>query len=136
MQEYMMMVNLISSRKFVYRALRAYPRSNNPQILSSDYEVSFNDSIVTGYLPFVGKAYRNADLSGGAIEFSDVCHNFVFEKDDVKMVVRCSFVVESKDHDQLIISLRASGSSYATLSVNSNNREPISYRGDFAPLKK
>ena len=136
MQEYMTMVNLVSSRKFVYRATRAFPQSNNPQMLSSDYEVSLNDSIVSGYLPYVGNAYRNMDLSGSGFEFSDVCRNLVIESNNEKMVVSCSFVVESKDHDQLIISIESSGSNYAKLSINCNNKQPISYRGGLSPLKK
>ncbi|WP_207425422.1 DUF4251 domain-containing protein [Pedobacter sp. SYSU D00535] len=120
--------NLLKSKKFVFEARNVSPMRGGFVPLTSPYDVVVRDSSVRSFLPYFGRAFSAPmNPSEGPLQFTS-------EKFDYEMVEkkkgRHVITIEPKDVNQvrqMILSVTETG--YATLSVSSNNRDPISFNG-------
>jgi hypothetical protein len=150
------LARLVESRCFRVEATDAYPTGNSSVTISSRNgsttlggeghvslatnrgELFFRDSVVSGHLPFFGRAYSLPYGEGGGFKLEDARLNKV----KVKTVQRrkrryveftCSVYASG---DALTLSIEAYENGHCTIQVNSNNRAAISYGGTISPLEK
>jgi hypothetical protein len=148
------LARLVESRHFRVEATDAYPTGTSSVTIASRHgtttlggeghvslianrgELFFRDTVVTGHLPFFGRAYSLPYGEGGGFELDKAKINKV----KVKTVQRrkrqhvefsCTTNISG---DQLSIFIEAHENGTCTININSNNRASISYGGTIAPL--
>ena len=129
---------LIESKEFQIEINRVFPASGrNVSRFNPRGEMSINDTIAKGNLPFFGRAYNLPYGEGGGIEFDNKIKDEkikIIEKKRKKSIVY-TFSVAGKN-DQYRFTIEAMGGNSCSISLNSNNRAQISYAGTISPLEK
>ena len=119
---------MIETKNYVFKAQMALPMGGRSRYLTSPYDMKVSDDLITAYLPYFGRAYRApADLKGGGIDFES--RDFEYKVKDRKKG-GWDVVIEPNDTEdvrQLSLTVSASGS--ASLRVNSDRRQSISFTG-------
>ncbi|MFA9392348.1 MAG: DUF4251 domain-containing protein [Prolixibacteraceae bacterium] len=119
--------SLVQSRNYTVEAQSAQPMGWQQIQLTSLYELKVRGDSVEVYLPYFGRAYAvdYASTEGGIKIKSDI-KNYQLEKkrkrSEITFETQTSF-----DHYQFRISISISG--FATIYVNSNNRQAINFNG-------
>ena len=120
--------NLVESQNFVFKAQTAQPMSGRTRQLTSEYDLKVLKDSIIAYLPYFGRAYSAPiNPSDGGIQFTSSV--FEYKKTDRK---KGGWDIQIKPKDgkdvwQLNLTILKNGS--ATLLVNSNNRQSISFSG-------
>lgn len=124
---------LIDSKKFDFEAQKANPLGGRLIILDyNTYFLKFDTIKTTCDLPFFGRAFNVAYGGDGGIKFEGIPENIKVEKNKKSYTVKAS-VKGTNDFYNLVFSIFFDGG--ATLSINSNNRESISYNGEIKAPK-
>jgi hypothetical protein len=148
------LVQLVKSKVFHVEATDAYPLGNSSVTITSRHgsttlggeghvslatnrgELFIRDSVVTGHLPFFGRAYSLPYGEGGGFKME----NARIVKESVKVVqkrkkqhVEFAFSVATGG-DVLSIFIEAHANGACSIRVNSNNRASISYGGILSPI--
>jgi hypothetical protein len=144
-------IKIVGEQHFIFNATSAMPMSNADvnQILSkmgggagggtiqltgSQYQLKVTKDSVEAYLPYYGRAYTatmNPDDSG--IKFKSKNFNY---KSDKKKKGNWVITINPKDvKDSPNMNLTISDNGYATLNVNTNSRQPISFYGYLSEVK-
>ncbi|TKC07723.1 DUF4251 domain-containing protein [Pedobacter frigoris] len=98
------------------------------QLSGSSYDLKISKDSVEAYLPYFGRAYTaNLNPNDSGIKFKS--KNFTYKSEQKK---KGNWVItikpkDTKDAQELMLTIGTNG--YAFLSVNSNNRQSISYMG-------
>lgn len=123
----------LNSKTFEFIANTMYPTSGTPKnLVGSDYSVSFSPEMIISNLPFYGRAYRGMTMGRDkGMRFKGKPENFNIEK---KKEYQVNTVV--KDGDTYEMTLLVSDSGYASLTISSNNRGTISYRGEVVNISE
>ncbi|WP_316633458.1 DUF4251 domain-containing protein [uncultured Flavobacterium sp.] len=126
---------LLDSKIFVFEAQKVTPQGG--RLINLDYNtyfLKFNPEKTTCDLPFFGRGYNVPYGGDGGIKFEGIPEDVKIEKN--KKNYRVKATVKGKDDVyDLMFSVFFDGG--ASLSVNSNNRGPISYDGEIrAPKTK
>lgn len=126
--------NFIQSKEFVFKAQTVLPMTGMARQLTSDYEVRFLGDSIVSYLPYFGRAYSAGYGEGGGIDFTSTKFEYKVNQRrkggwDVSIKPK-----DAKDIQSLNFNISSDG--YATLQVNSNNRQPISFNGYIVERKK
>lgn len=120
--------NLVQSKHFVFVAQSALPQSGRLINLTSTYNLKIKGDTLISDLPFFGRAYvAPINPEDGGIYFSstDYAYN---EKDRKKG--GWDILIEPKDaKDVRQMAMTVSENGYASLQVNSNNRQAMAYNG-------
>lgn len=118
---------LIAERDLRFIAQFAYPMGGSSIFLTSEYTLDIEENKVTSFLPFFGRAYfvEYGSREGG-IKFSEEATSIEWkkEKHDYSVIME---VKTQKDNYRLRLTITSSG--FATLDVNSNNRQNIRFSG-------
>lgn len=125
--------NLIESKNYVFKAQTVFPLGGRSRILTSDYDMRILGDSVVAYLPYFGRAYSAPiDPSEGGIHFTSTQYDYKvqFNKKGWNITI-----LPKDTRDARELSLNVTQSGYATLVVNSNNRQPISFNGYIAARK-
>lgn len=129
---------LIESKKFQIEINRVFPTSGKDvSRFNPRGEMSINDTIAKGHLPFFGRAYSLPYGENGGIEFDNKIKDEkikIIEKKRKKSILY-TFTVVGKN-DQYQFTIEAIGGNGCSISLNSNNRAQISYSGTISPLEK
>jgi hypothetical protein len=120
---------LLNSKNFVFEAQKATPQGGRLVHLDyNTYFLKFNETKTTCDLPFFGRAYNVAyGGSDSGMKFEGTPEKINIEKKKKSYYVTAT--VKGKD-DSFDLSLSVFYDGGATLSINSNNRAPISYDGE------
>jgi len=125
---------LIDSQRYVFEAQWVSPMRGPMRSLTSLYTVAVTKDTVAADLPFFGKAYvASINPSDNGISFTST--NFEYSASTIKN--GWSITIKPKDGgngNQLFFTIFNNGS--ATLQVNSNTREGISFSGYIRAVKK
>ena len=121
-------------KEFVFKAQSATPMSGMTRQLTTDYDVRFLGDSVISYLPYFGRAYSAGYGEGGGIDFTSTKFEYkVIERKKGGWAVS----IKPKDvRDVQTMNFSISENGYATLQVNSNNRQPISFYGYIVERKR
>lgn len=145
-------IKVINAQHYIFNATSAMPLANNDvnnilskmpggngsgmiQLSGSQYQLIVTKDSVEAYLPYYGRAYTatmNPDDSG--IKFKS--KNFKYKAEKKK---KGSWMIsinpkDTKDTQSMTLNVTENG--YATLNVNSNNRQPISFNGYLSEPKE
>ena len=148
------MVRLVESKNFYVNVDAAFPMGNGSITIDTKYgtkrlggegyvslannqgELFIMDTVVTGHMPFFGRAYNIPYGDGGGMEFE----NTKLEKEYVKVFqkkkkqyISYDFTVR-KDGDVFNFHVEIYANGNCTVNVNSNNRASISYSGEVSPI--
>lgn len=144
-------LKLINAQHYVFNASSAMPMSNMDvskvlsrmpggngsgtiQLTGAQYQLEVSKDSVEAYLPYYGRAYTasmNPDDSGIKFKSKD----FKYKADKKKK--GWMITIQPKDtKDVQSLTLNVSENGYATLNVNSNNRQPISFNGTISEAKE
>lgn len=126
---------LVVSKEFVFVAETVLSQGGRTRTLTTnDYTVEFHPDLIKGDLPFFGRAYGGVGYGGdGGIKFEGKPKEFTIEKTKKAHEIKAEVKGEN-DTYSLLLSVYFDGN--ANLSINSNNRSPISYRGVIEVLPK
>ncbi len=122
---------MVNNQNYVFKAQMALPLGWRNVQLNYDYNVVVSKDSIDSYLPYYGRAYvapyNSNDPTETGIQFKS--KNFEYKDNLAK---KSGWEVTIVPHDvketrSFILNISETG--YATLSVNSNNRQSISFNG-------
>jgi hypothetical protein len=119
--------SIVTSRNYTFTARSANPIAWQSIHLSSNYSLNIQNDSIKAHLPYYGRAYR-ADISSirGGIVIDTLFDDYHIKK--TKGNYKISFnATSTKDNYYFHLTITTSG--YASLTINSNNRQSITYNG-------
>lgn len=117
----------ILSENYKISVNTAYPRRGRNVQLTSPYSVEIRNDSVLSYLPFYGRAYTIPYGGGEGLIFSAPLKEYTMEMNK-KGTAKVKFTARSpEDRFTFSISIFSNGS--ASINVNMQNRESISFSG-------
>ncbi|WP_316812759.1 DUF4251 domain-containing protein [Pedobacter heparinus] len=144
-------LKIINAQHYVFNASSAMPMANMDvnkvlsrmpggsssgviQLTGSQYQLQVSKDSVEAYLPYYGRAYTatmNPDDSGIKFKSKDFKYKAEQKKKGWMITIQPK---DAKDVQSLTLNVSENG--YATLNVNSNNRQPISFNGTISEPKE
>lgn len=127
------MEELLNSKQFEFVGNMAYPQSGRSIDLTTNtnYFRVKNDSIHSE-MPYFGRAFAGVGYgSDSGLSFKGPMSNYIIKKNKKNFVVKTN-VKGSSDSYSIVLTVFSDGG--ATLSISSNNRNTISYRGELDKL--
>lgn len=145
-------IRIINNQNFVFNATSAMPMANYEvnkvlsrlpggggggmiQLTGSQYQLIVTKDSIEAYLPYYGRAYTatmNPDDSG--IKFKSKDFKYKADKKKKGAWIMTMNFKDTKDAQSMTLNVSENG--YATLNVNSNNRQPISFNGYLSEPKE
>ncbi len=127
---------IIEAQDYKFVAQRVFPMSGKPINLTSEYDLQVsNDTTVTAYLPYFGRAYTAPmDPTESGIKFKSKDFDYKIENDKKGGWIISITTKDTKQRVDMVLSVTTSGS--AMLSVNDETRQSISFNGYIDELKK
>lgn len=125
---------LVESKEFVFVAERVNPQSGRSMILTSEYSVEFRPDLINSFLPFIGRGFSGVGYGGDeGMKFEGKPTLFNVEKTKKGYQIKAE-VRGKSDFYSMTLSVYSDGNAYLT--INSNNRSPVSYDGEIQVFKK
>ncbi len=124
---------MMDSREFEFVAITAYPLGSSPiDLTANGNSVTFGPEMIISNMPFFGRGYSGVALSKDkGLKFQGKPENFNIEKNAKNYEI--SVLVKGKN-DTYTLSLRLAESGYGMLTITSNDRGAISYRGEIRKI--
>ncbi|MFB6317497.1 DUF4251 domain-containing protein [Saccharicrinis sp. FJH54] len=119
---------LVDSARFVFVPSQALPLGMRTQNLDGTFRAKIQNDSIYSYLPFYGRAYK-ADYNSLDGPFSFDLPIEKFSVDTLKKEYLLQFQVRNQD-DLVKYVFHIGKTGYTTLSINSTNRQSISYYGN------
>lgn len=119
----------VNHRHLMISVNQAIPMGHPSINLTSDYWVRLKNDSVWVYLPYYGRAYSVPYNGGGGFDFKGIRKNDQITQKKKQGYTWQFSVQTTEDNYQFDIWISLDG--YASVSVNSNNRQPISYYGEY-----
>ncbi|MBC7905109.1 MAG: DUF4251 domain-containing protein [Gemmatimonadaceae bacterium] len=119
---------MVNAKNFSFKPHTAMLLGGGVRQLTGGFELKVSKDKLIVYLPYFGRAYSAPlDPSRGALDFTS--KSFLYEATERKkggydVIIRPK---DGSDVQQMVLLISESGS--ASLQINSNNRQPISYNG-------
>ena len=126
---------LVAAKAWQFDATQMLPTKGRSRSLTSSYSVVLKDDTVDSYLPYFGTAY-SASYGGtdSPMIFEAPIEDYSV-KDGKKGAVIIKFKAKNKN-DLVEYTFNISTNGSTSLSVNSTNRQHISYYGDLVPIEE
>ncbi|WP_321373504.1 DUF4251 domain-containing protein [uncultured Draconibacterium sp.] len=126
---------IIEANAWQFDATRMLPSSGKSRNLTTAYSVVLKDNEVDSYLPYFGRAYAaEYGSSDSPMTFKSPVENLSVE-DGKKGGYIIKFSAKNKN-DRVDYTFNVSSTGSTSLSVNSTNRQHISYHGDLVPIEE
>ena len=84
-------------------------------------------------MPYFGRAYSGVAYGGGGLSFKGPIQKYSITKDEKKFTIKGE-VRDNSDNYSIILTVFFDRG--ASLTISSNNRDSINYRGEIEELKK
>lgn len=126
---------IIAAKAWQFDATIMLPSKGNSRSLTTSYNVVLKDGNVDSYLPYMGVAHS---ASYGGTD-SPMIFEAPIEKYSVEDGKKGGYIIKftAKNKNDIInYTFNVSSNGSTSLSVNSSNRQHISYRGDLVPRKE
>ena len=133
-EQFKEMVSLMEGGSYVFSVQSVQPTGARTIHTTSDYSLEAKDGIFKAYLPYFGRAYQASYGGNGGIEFEAQADQLEMSLNEKKRMIKIEFEVRTSE-EKYVIFLSVGSSGFGTLSINSNNRQPISYSGIVGPLE-
>lgn len=120
---------LLNSKNFEFIANKALPLGQPPKnLVGSNYSITFSPEMVISNMPFYGRAYSGMIMGRDkGMRFKGKPEDFIITS--AKNGYNVTTTVKGET-DIYVISISVGYSSFATLSISSNDRGTISYQGE------
>ena len=118
----------IIAEKYKISVNTAYPRRGRTVHLSSPYSVEIRNDSVISYLPFYGRAYSIPYGGGEGLIFQAPLDEYEMEMNK-KGTAKVKFTAHSPE-DKFTFNLTIYSNGSASINVNMQNRESISFSGE------
>lgn len=120
---------LLNSKNFEFIANTALPLGQPPKnLVGSNYSITFSPEMVISNMPFYGRAYSGMIMGRDkGMRFKGKPEDFIITSAKNGYNVTTTLKGET---DIYVISISVGYSSFATLSISSNDRGTISYQGE------
>jgi len=126
---------LVNSGQYIFHADQAMPLRGGVRLLTTPYTVKISADSIISDLPYFGRAYGGIDILNQS-DLSFVSTNFSYERSNSKNG-RYEVIIKIRDNSESpTFSLSIGSDGFATLQVNSNNRDAISFTGNISPWKR
>lgn len=126
---------LIDSGVFTFEAETAHPMSGRQVNLSAGYKLTLNGDSVEAYLPYFGRAYvASYGSNDSGIKFKEKASLKKVSQEEKNGLCRYEISV-STTHEKYELLLEVGKSGYASLIVNSLNRQTISFSGELGAVE-
>ena len=127
-------IQSIEGRQFKFTARSVTPLSGSTVNLTSTYDLVVDSSHVEAWLPFYGRAYQSDyGSTEGGIKFKEEAKVFEIKRNEKKESYEIRIEVDTpKDSYKIVIQAGESG--YASMNINSNRKQAVSYYGVIEPL--
>lgn len=114
---------------YEFLARTVLPVSLPPKDISADnYSVIFSKDKIVSELPYFGTARGAANLGRDkGMRFSGKPEHYEVQRNEKETIIEA---VVKTDNDRFVLTLTVSPSNYATLNIQSRNREVIVYQGE------
>jgi hypothetical protein len=119
----------MDAKRYTFSANYVLPQRGGGRQLTSEYDLRVTPDSVVSFLPYFGRAYFDVPYGGGdgGIKFTSTKFTY-----DVKEKKKGGWEIsirptDVKNIDRLLLNISADG--YASLSVNSTNRDFITFDG-------
>lgn len=133
-------VALVKDQNFLFDANYAYPMGGPSRSLNFGYDLVVSKDTIRAYLPYFGVSHvAPIDPADGGVKFTWTKFDYkstVNKKGMFDILITPKTMVNQGSADVRYIRLSISPNGYATLSVTSNNRDPISYNGTIGERDK
>jgi hypothetical protein len=127
--------NSIESKKYEFNGTFVHPTGGGQiDLFSTPNFMIVSGDTASADLPFYGEAYVAGYGQENGIVFNNQIKEYKSEDQTKKKQFKISFKVSGKT-DSFQVYLVVSYNGYASLSINSNNKAPISYVGKIKALK-
>lgn len=126
--------NMVERQNFFFEANYALPQRGGTRVLTSVYDLKVSKDSIISHLPFFGRAYMAPiDPTEGGIDFTTTKFSYtkIHTKNggwDITIRPLKTNPTDWRDVQQMRLNISPDG--YATLSVLSTNRDPISFQGN------
>jgi hypothetical protein len=127
---------LVDSKEYEFVATMAYLQGGRSiDMISNPNYLRFKRDSIYSEMPFFGRAYSGVAYSGGSggLDFKGPIREYSIIKSKKNYTVKAE-VRGSSDSYSIILTVFFDGT--ASLSINSNNRSSINYRGEIDKLKE
>ncbi len=126
---------LLNSKNFEFIANTAIPLSGPTRdLVGSNYSITFTPEKVISFMPFYGRGYSGMAYGRDkGMRFEGKPENFTVTNAKKGYEITATVKGES---DTYVISISAGNSSFATLSISSDDRGTISYQGEIVSNKQ
>lgn len=126
---------LVDSKEFVFVGKRAFPKGLRTVDLTTNTNfIEFKPDFIKSEMPFFGRGYSGIGYGGDSgLKFEGKPLEFSIVKAKKTYELNARVKGES-DVFRITLSILEEGS--ATLTINSNNRSPISYYGEISKIEK
>lgn len=118
--------SMVTSQNFIFIPERVNPMTGSSRPLSPGFELSVFPDTVISYLPYFGRAYAPVYPGEGGVQFTSTDFQYKTTKSGDKWKIRLRFK-DASDVNQMLLDVFDNGT--ATLSINSNRRQSITYYG-------
>lgn len=120
---------LVEAQKIKIEVDIVYPMRGRSRILTSNYSVEVRNDSVFSYLPYFGVAYNVPYGGGKGLIFNEKITDYKLTFDK-KGTAKVYFKTRNSE-DSYIYNLSVYTSGDADVHITPNNRQAISYRGEF-----
>jgi hypothetical protein len=118
----------VESQHYAFIAQTAIPMGMRIRQLSTDYEFKVGKDTLEAYLPYYGRAYSaTIGTSDGGINFKTT--DFTYKSTPTKKGGWNITITPKNAGDTRQVTLNITSTGYASLQVNSNNKQSISFNG-------
>ena len=120
--------NMIESKEYVFKAQTALPTTGRTRQLNSEFDLKVSDDTLVSYLPYFGRAFSAPmNSSQGPLNFTSTDFDY---KVSNRKKGGWDILIKPKDvNDPRQMALSVYDNGNASLTVTSNNRQPIAFNG-------
>ena len=125
----------IDAQDYKFIAQKAIPMTGRTMDLTYGYDLQVSKDTITAYLPYFGRAYiAPIDNTEGGIKFES--KEFSYKKETAKKDGWNIYIIQEDGQRRYELILRVSSNGSASLSVNDDARQSISFNGYIDDRKK
>jgi len=122
---------MVEAQDYKFVAQHVLPISGRSISLNSEYDLRVSNETITAYLPYYGRAYTAPmDPTEGAIKFESRDFNYRIENAKKGGWIAYIAIKDAKRRFEMVLHITTSGS--ASLSVNDDTRQTISFNGNIS----
>ena len=126
---------MVEAQDYKFVAQHALPMSGRSISLTSEYDLRVSNDTIAAYLPYFGRAYTAPiDPTEGGIKFQSKDFDYRLENAKKGGWIAHIAIKDAKRRFEMILRITTSGS--ASLSVNDDTRQTISFNGYLEDRKK